>query len=66
MPDLGKYAIVYTAFSAGGPCVSLALTTDFTSFERYGDISFSGRQRRGLCAERSAITVALFIARSAW
>jgi predicted GH43/DUF377 family glycosyl hydrolase len=38
LPDLGKYAVVYTAFSAGGPCVSLALTEDFRTFERYGDI----------------------------
>jgi predicted GH43/DUF377 family glycosyl hydrolase len=38
MPELGKYAIAYTAFSAGGPCVSLALTEDFKQFERIGDI----------------------------
>jgi predicted GH43/DUF377 family glycosyl hydrolase len=38
VPDLGKYAVVYTAYSAGGPCVSLALTPDFVTFERYGDI----------------------------
>src|SRR6266566_8327433 len=38
LSELGKYAVVYTAFSAGGPCVSLALTEDFRTFERYGDI----------------------------
>ena len=38
VPELGKYAVIYTAFSVGGPCVSLALTEDFQTFERYGDI----------------------------
>ena len=36
MPELGKYAIAYTAFSRGGPGVALALTTDFRQFERCG------------------------------
>ncbi|HEX7671134.1 MAG TPA: hypothetical protein VF395_16180 [Polyangiaceae bacterium] len=34
--ELGKYAVVYTAFSRGGPGVALALTEDFRTFERYG------------------------------
>src|SRR6185503_11911815 len=34
--ELGKYVVAYTAFSRGGPGVSLALTTDFRTFERYG------------------------------
>jgi predicted GH43/DUF377 family glycosyl hydrolase len=38
VPELQKYAVVYTAYSATGPCVSLALTKDFRTFERYGDI----------------------------
>jgi predicted GH43/DUF377 family glycosyl hydrolase len=38
VPDLHKYAIVYTAFSRSGPGVALALTSDFRSFERYGII----------------------------
>lgn len=38
LPEPEQFAIVYTAFSRGGPCVSLALTKDFRSFERYGDI----------------------------
>src|SRR5213083_98755 len=29
VPELKKYAVVYTAFSHGGPGVSLALTEDF-------------------------------------
>jgi predicted GH43/DUF377 family glycosyl hydrolase len=36
VPELEKYAIAYTSFARGGPGVSLALTRDFRSFERYG------------------------------
>ncbi len=38
IPELQKHAVVYTAYSRGGPGVSLALTEDFRTFERYGDI----------------------------
>ena len=38
MPELEVYAIAYTSFARGGPGVSLALTRDFRSFERYGVI----------------------------
>ena len=38
VPELSKYAIVYTAYSSSGPGVALALTEDFLSFERYGMI----------------------------
>jgi len=38
LEELGKYAVVYTAFSKGGPCVALAMTEDFRQFERYGVI----------------------------
>jgi predicted GH43/DUF377 family glycosyl hydrolase len=38
VPELGQYAVAYTSFSRGGPGVSLALTKDFKSFERYGVI----------------------------
>jgi predicted GH43/DUF377 family glycosyl hydrolase len=34
--ELGKYVVVFTAFSKGGPGVALALTEDFVTFERYG------------------------------
>ncbi len=34
--ELGKYAIAYTAFGESGPCVALALTKDFRTFERCG------------------------------
>jgi len=36
VPELGKYAIAYTAFGKSGPGVSLALTEDFVNFERCG------------------------------
>ena len=36
VPELGQYAIAYTSFARGGPGVSLALTKDFRTFERYG------------------------------
>lgn len=36
VPELDRYAVVYTSFSQSGPGVSLALTDDFRSFERYG------------------------------
>jgi predicted GH43/DUF377 family glycosyl hydrolase len=38
VPELGKYAVAYTSFARGGPGVSLALTKDFHSFERFGVI----------------------------
>lgn len=34
--DHDLYAIAYTAFSQNGPCVSLATTTDFQTFQRLG------------------------------
>jgi predicted GH43/DUF377 family glycosyl hydrolase len=36
IPELGRYAIVYTAYTRGGPSVALAFTEDFRQFERYG------------------------------
>jgi predicted GH43/DUF377 family glycosyl hydrolase len=38
IPELEQYAIAYTSFARGGPGVSLALTKDFRSFERFGVI----------------------------
>jgi predicted GH43/DUF377 family glycosyl hydrolase len=35
---LSRYAVVYTAFSQGGPGVSLALTKDFKQFDHFGMI----------------------------
>ena len=36
IPELKKYAVVYTAYSLEGPGVALALTEDFKTFERFG------------------------------
>jgi predicted GH43/DUF377 family glycosyl hydrolase len=36
--ELKKYAVVYTAYTRDGPGVSLALTENFSDFERYGVI----------------------------
>jgi beta-1,2-mannobiose phosphorylase / 1,2-beta-oligomannan phosphorylase len=36
LPELKKYAVVYTAYTHDGPGVALALTEDFHHFERYG------------------------------
>jgi predicted GH43/DUF377 family glycosyl hydrolase len=38
VPELKKYAVVYTSYSRDGPGVSLALTENFRDFERYGVI----------------------------
>jgi len=38
LPELGKYVVVYTAYSRVGPGVALALTEDFHDFDRYGMI----------------------------
>lgn len=38
VPELGKYAIVYTAYARDGPGVALAFTQDFKKFERFGII----------------------------
>jgi len=38
LPELGRYAVVYTAYTREGPGVALALTEDFRRFERYGVI----------------------------
>lgn len=36
LEELGKFAVLYTGYSACGPVVSLALTEDFEHFERLG------------------------------
>ncbi|MBN1796246.1 MAG: hypothetical protein JW804_06200 [Sedimentisphaerales bacterium] len=38
LKELGKWAIAYTAYSRGGPLVSLATTGDFKTFERLGPV----------------------------
>jgi beta-1,2-mannobiose phosphorylase / 1,2-beta-oligomannan phosphorylase len=36
MEEMGKWAVVYTAFSESGPLPALAFTTDFRNFDRIG------------------------------
>lgn len=36
VPEHSAYYVAYTSFARGGPCVSLARTTDFATFERLG------------------------------
>jgi predicted GH43/DUF377 family glycosyl hydrolase len=38
LSEMNRYAVVYTSYSRGGPGVSLALTEDFSKFERFGVI----------------------------
>jgi predicted GH43/DUF377 family glycosyl hydrolase len=38
VPELSKYAVVYTAYTRDGPGVALAFTEDFNKFERFGVI----------------------------
>ncbi|NPV89644.1 MAG: glycosidase [Firmicutes bacterium] len=38
LEEIGKFAVVYTAYSKGGPLVSMALTRDFEIFEKLGSI----------------------------
>jgi predicted GH43/DUF377 family glycosyl hydrolase len=38
LEELGQWAIAYTAYSKGGPLVSLAMTKDFRTFERVGPV----------------------------
>ena len=38
VPELESYAVAYTCYSPRGPGVSLALTKDFHSFERLGNV----------------------------
>jgi predicted GH43/DUF377 family glycosyl hydrolase len=38
LEELGQWAVTYTAFSTGGPLVSLATTRDFREFTRLGPV----------------------------
>jgi beta-1,4-mannooligosaccharide/beta-1,4-mannosyl-N-acetylglucosamine phosphorylase len=38
LDELNKWAICYTAYSKGGPLVSMAMTGDFKSFKRLGPV----------------------------
>src|ERR1044072_8524460 len=51
--ELKKYAIVYTAYTRDGPGVSLALTEDFSQFERLGVIMAPEDKDAALLTHRS-------------
>jgi len=38
LEELGQWGVTYTAFSKGGPLISLATTKDFRAFERLGPV----------------------------
>lgn len=59
VPELGKYAVVYTAFGRGGPGVALALTEDFRRFERIGLIMQPDDKDAALLPRRIAGNFAL-------
>lgn len=48
----GRYAVCYTSYGVPGPCVSLALTTDFRSFERLGIVLPPNNKDAALFPER--------------
>jgi predicted GH43/DUF377 family glycosyl hydrolase len=50
--ELGRYVIAYTAFGKAGPGVSLALTEDFRTFERYGLVMQPDDKDAALLPER--------------
>src|SRR5437899_1755657 len=53
VPELQQYVVTYTSYSRGGPGVSLALTKDFRSFERYGVIMSPDDKDPAFFRERS-------------
>ena len=52
LEELGKYGVCYTSYSESGPAVSLALTEDFCSFERIGNILPPENKDAGLLPRR--------------
>jgi len=56
VPELQQYVVTYTSYSRGGPGVSLALTKDFRSFERYGVICPPTTRTRRCCLAGSMDT----------
>jgi predicted GH43/DUF377 family glycosyl hydrolase len=52
LPEIGQYAITYTAYSPRGPAVALALTEDFHTFERKGIIMPAEDKDAALFPER--------------
>jgi predicted GH43/DUF377 family glycosyl hydrolase len=52
VPELGQYAVTYTAYSRAGPGVSLALTEDFRSFRRMGLVMLPDNKDAALLPRR--------------
>lgn len=52
VPELSKYVVAYTSYSRAGPGVSLALTTDFKHYERYGVVMHPEDKDAALLPER--------------
>jgi predicted GH43/DUF377 family glycosyl hydrolase len=52
--ELGCWVVVYTAFGRGGPGISLATTTDFESFERFGVVMTPENKNGALFPRRVA------------
>jgi predicted GH43/DUF377 family glycosyl hydrolase len=52
VPELQKYAIVYTTYSPAGPNVALAFTEDFKTFERRGELLPPENKDAGLLPRR--------------
>jgi len=52
VPELGQYAVTYTAYGKAGPGVALALTPDFRSFERLGLVMLPDNKDAALLPRR--------------
>jgi predicted GH43/DUF377 family glycosyl hydrolase len=53
VPELGEYAVAYTAYGRAGPGVALALTRDFRSFRRLGLVMLPDNKDAALLPRRS-------------
>jgi predicted GH43/DUF377 family glycosyl hydrolase len=52
LSEINKYATTYTAYSCAGPAVSLALTSDFRTFERIGMVMLPDNKDAALLPHR--------------
>lgn len=52
VPELGRFAVTYTAFGRSGPGVAMALTEDFRVFERLGLVMQPEDKNAALLPER--------------
>lgn len=54
VPEMEKYAVTYTCYSPRGPGVSMALTADFSRFERLGNVMPAENKDASLLPRRFA------------